>query len=87
MTDQRTPPQSMWTEYALLGLLALLWGSSYGFIKLAIDEIPPMTLIAARGAIAATMLVALVMIRGDKSPQDANSTRDIEELWLRQRVG
>lgn len=69
MTDARPP----WTEFALLGLLALLWGSSYGFIKLAVTEIPPMTLIAARGTIAAAMLIALVMIRGDKWPTDART--------------
>ena len=28
-----------------------------------------------------------VMIRSDKSAIEANSLRDIEELWLRQRVG
>lgn len=28
-----------------------------------------------------------VMIRSDKSPTEANSVRDIEEIWLRQRVG
>ncbi len=69
MTDQRTP----WTEYALLGLLALLWGSSYGFIKLAVEEIPPMTLIAARGTIAALMLTSLVFLRGDRFPSDART--------------
>lgn len=29
----------------------------------------------------------LVMIRSDKSPLEANTTRDLEEIWLRQRVG
>jgi DNA ligase-1 len=29
----------------------------------------------------------LVAIRGDKNPTEANSTRDIEQLYLRQRVG
>ena len=32
-------------DYALLGLLALLWGSSYLFIRVAVAEIPPLTLI------------------------------------------
>jgi len=40
--------RSLCTELALLALLALLWGSSYLFIKIAIAEIPPVTLIAAR---------------------------------------
>ena len=29
----------------------------------------------------------LVAIRGDKSPSEANSMKDIEQLYLRQRVG
>ena len=69
MTDARPP----WTEFALLGLLALLWGSSYGFIKLAVAEITPMTLIAIRGGIAAAMMTALVLVRGDKWPTDART--------------
>jgi DNA ligase-1 len=29
----------------------------------------------------------LVAIRADKNPTEANSTKDLEELYLRQRVG
>ena len=35
-------------ELALLLLLATLWGASYTFIKLGVESIPPVTLIAAR---------------------------------------
>ena len=41
------------TEFGLLGLLALLWGSSYYFAKIALVDLPPMTLAASRVAIAA----------------------------------
>ena len=40
----------------MLGLLALLWGSSYLFLKVAVAEIPPVTLIAFRVTAAAAFL-------------------------------
>jgi drug/metabolite transporter (DMT)-like permease len=35
-------------ELALLLTLSTLWGASYTFIKIGIETIPPVTLIAAR---------------------------------------
>ncbi len=57
-------------EFALLALLALLWGSSYLFIKVAVAEIPPLTLIAARATIAALILTAVMWGRGQTFPRD-----------------
>lgn len=57
-------------ELALLGVLALLWGSSYLFIKIAVAEIPPVTLIAARVFGAALFLYAILRLRGDRLPRD-----------------
>ncbi len=47
-------------EFALLALLALLWGSSYLLIKIAVASIPPFTLIAMRVAVAAAFLLAVM---------------------------
>lgn len=55
-------------EFALLLLLALLWGSSYFFIKLGLETIPPVTLIACRVGIAAVLLSAIVVWRGERLP-------------------
>lgn len=57
-------------EYALLGLLALLWGSSYLFIGVAVADIPPMTLIASRVTIAAIILTAVALCAGASWPSD-----------------
>jgi len=62
-------------ELALLGLLALLWGSSYLLIKLALVGIPPFTLIAVRVAIAAVLLLAVVRMRGERLPADGATWR------------
>lgn len=58
-------------ELSLLGVLALLWGSSYLFVKIAVSEIPPITLIAVRVGGAAIVLLALVWIKRESLPTDA----------------
>ncbi|KZM49283.1 EamA family transporter [Labrenzia sp. OB1] len=62
-------------EFALLGLLALLWGSSYFWIALALPTIPPATLIAVRVLSAAVALLAIMAVRGIRMPLDARSWR------------
>ena len=51
-------------EIALLALLAVLWGSSYLLIKIAVDTIPPVTLVAARVSIGAVFLLAIIVSIG-----------------------
>ncbi|CAN7468356.1 DMT family transporter [Bosea sp. LjRoot237] len=58
------------TELALLLLLATLWGASYSFIKLGVETIPPLTLIAARTLIAGAILLVIIRWRGLKLPRD-----------------
>ena len=60
-------------ELALLLLLATLWGASYSFIKVAIETIPPLTLIAARTMIAGALLLAVMRWRGVRLPRDVVS--------------
>ena len=57
-------------ELLLLALLALLWGSSYLFIKIAVAEIPPVTLIAARVLGAALFLYVVLWLRRDGLPRE-----------------
>jgi drug/metabolite transporter (DMT)-like permease len=47
----------------LLLLLAAIWGSSFMFIKIAVDELEPTTTMAARLVFAAVPLVALLIAR------------------------
>ncbi|RUU45877.1 EamA/RhaT family transporter [Mesorhizobium sp. M6A.T.Ce.TU.002.03.1.1] len=65
----------MKTELALLVALAVLWGASYTFIKIGVETIPPVTLIAARTLIAGGILLALIRWRGLALPRDAASWR------------
>ena len=70
-----TPSARLPVELRLLGLLALLWGSSCLLIKVAVETIPPVTLIAARVTIAALVLGPVLAWRGERLPRDARSWR------------
>jgi drug/metabolite transporter (DMT)-like permease len=62
-------------EYALLGLLAGLWGSSYLFAKVALAEIPPLTLAAYRVTIAALILFCVLKARKQELPREGVTWR------------
>ncbi len=68
-------PHSNVVDFAMLGLLALLWGSSYTLIAVAVRDIPPLTLIAARVSIAAGLLLAVLHWRRERLPRDARTWR------------
>ncbi|TIT27588.1 MAG: EamA/RhaT family transporter [Mesorhizobium sp.] len=65
----------MTTELALLGVLAVLWGASYSFIKVGVETIPPVTFIAARTLIAGAILLAIIRWRGLAMPREAATWR------------
>jgi len=62
-------------EYALLVVLAILWGASYAFIRLGVATIPPVTLIAARTLIGGALLFAMLAVRGCAVAVDAATWR------------
>jgi drug/metabolite transporter (DMT)-like permease len=73
-----TAPRSgagRFTELALLLLLATLWGGSYTFIKVGVETIPPVTLIAARTLLAGTILLGVLRWRGLRLPRDRATWR------------
>src|SRR6202166_1063240 len=77
MEDTHPRQPNMSVELALLLLLATLWGASYTFIKLGVATIPPVTLIAARTAIAGVLLLAVMQARGLRLPRDAAAWRRV----------
>jgi drug/metabolite transporter (DMT)-like permease len=66
---------NMAVELSLLLALATLWGGSYTFIKLGVATIPPITLIAARTAIAGVLLLVIMRARGVMMPTDLATWR------------
>jgi drug/metabolite transporter (DMT)-like permease len=58
------PPRA----WALLLLLALLWGGSFFFIAVALSEVPPLTLVATRTLLAAVALWTAALAFGLRLP-------------------
>ena len=71
MTDKPNMPQ----EIILLLVLSTLWGASYTFIKVGVESIPPVTLIAARTLLAGAILTAIIRWRGLSLARDSATWR------------
>ncbi len=56
-------------DFLLLLILALTWGSSFLFIKQAVDTMPPMSLAVGRIVIGAAMLLAIAFAKGQEMPR------------------
>ena len=61
-------------SWALLVLLSLLWGGSFFFVELALRDLPPLTVVFGRVALAALTLHLYVLLTGKRMPTDP-------ELW------
>ena len=59
-----TPKMTVQT-WALVVILATIWGSSFLFARIAVLEVPPMTLVFARVALAAVVLNLYLMVRSN----------------------
>ncbi|HMQ50729.1 MAG TPA: DMT family transporter, partial [Anaerolineae bacterium] len=51
-----------------LAFLACLWGPSFVFIKVAVQEIPPLTMVVGRVGIAAALLYLMLRLQGRNLP-------------------
>src|SRR5689334_5723297 len=57
-------------EWGMLLLLSILWGGSFFFVGVAVRELPPLTLVLVRLAIASATLIASVQLLGLRVPTD-----------------
>ncbi|MEO1131227.1 MAG: DMT family transporter [Cyanobacteria bacterium J06639_1] len=61
--------QMTWTEWLLLGILSVLWGSSFYFNEIALRELSPLTLLWGRTTLAAIALLIWVYATGNAMPR------------------
>jgi drug/metabolite transporter (DMT)-like permease len=64
------------------GLLALIWGSSFLFIRIGVEHVPPFQLVFVRTGIAAVGLNLVVLLRGKRLPTDTRSIFDLVFLGV-----
>lgn len=62
-------------QWGMLLVLSVLWGGSFFFIGVAVKELPPLTVVAARLAVAAIALYAIARFTGTMMPRGL-------KMWL-----
>lgn len=62
-------------EWGLLVGLSVLWGASFFFTGIAVKEVPTFTIVVARVAIAAVILLAVMRLVGQSMPTDPRIIR------------
>jgi drug/metabolite transporter (DMT)-like permease len=65
----RIPVEMNGREWGLMGVLAVLWGVSFFFSKVALAELPPFTLVLGRFGIAALALLLAARLGGQPIPR------------------
>lgn len=71
------------SSYAvLLGLLSLMWGSSYLFIKIGVETLPPLSIATSRAAIGLAILLVAVAITRTALPTDRRTLGRLAVLGL-----
>ena len=55
-------------EWLLLIILSIVWGGSFFFVGVAVEALPPLTIVALRVSLAAIALVAVVHFSGLRMP-------------------
>jgi len=69
-------------EWSLLLLLSLLWGGSFFCVGVAVKELPPLTIVALRVALAAAILWALTPLTGARRPTNADAFKALAVVGL-----
>ena len=76
------PPVMTAGDWSMLIALSILWGGSFLFAKIAVAELPPLTLVLLRVGLAGLALLLLVRLGGRVLPSDLRAWRDIAVMGL-----
>jgi drug/metabolite transporter (DMT)-like permease len=70
------------SDWLLIAALSMAWGGSFVFAEVALAELPPVTVAFGRVGIAAALLVAVVVMVGERLPQSRSLRRGIAVMAL-----
>lgn len=75
--SRNTPEHRSMTalEWGMLLALSLVWGGSFFFNEIAVRELPVFTVVVARVALAAVILLTILRLRQERLPRD-------RQIWL-----
>ena len=74
--------QRPWLVPAAFILLGLIWGSSFMWIKIAVQELDPATLVAYRVSLGALAMLLFVRLTGEKLPRTLGELAPMAALGL-----
>jgi drug/metabolite transporter (DMT)-like permease len=86
MPPQTTAPRMGAREWALMLALSALWGGSFFFYKVLVEELPPFTVVLGRVSIAALALHILLLARRDPLRLTAQQGKSFLVLGLLNNV-
>ncbi|HEY9700513.1 MAG TPA: DMT family transporter [Trichocoleus sp.] len=69
-------------DWVLILLLSVIWGGSFFFIKIALADFQPLTIVWGRVTIAAILLTIWVYLSGQKMPRSAQLWREFSVMGL-----
>ena len=73
-------------DWSLLGLLSILWGGSFFFNGVVLKELPPLTVVFLRVALAAIMLLPLLWLYRIRFPDGLSGWRPFIAIGLLNNV-
>src|ERR1700704_853542 len=73
-------------DWSLLGLLSVLWGGSFFFNGVILKELPPLTLVFLRVALAAVMLLPLLWLYRIRFPKGLSGWKPFFAIGLLNNV-
>ena len=73
-------------DWILLLVLSVLWGATFFFVAVALQALPPLTLVTVRVALAALLLAPLALIAGYRLPATPAAWRPYVVLALLNNV-
>jgi drug/metabolite transporter (DMT)-like permease len=87
MTTESAFNQSMTLhEWALLAVLSVLWGGSFFFVGVAVKELPPLTIVVLRVALAAIVLCVVARMMRTPIPRTGRDWRAFLAMGLLNNV-
>jgi drug/metabolite transporter (DMT)-like permease len=81
-SDQRIDAR----DWSLLGVLSVLWGGSFFFTGVSLQELPPLTVVFLRVALAATILLPVLWVYRTRFPESLSGWKPFFALALLNNV-
>ncbi len=74
------PRKASQSDYIILFTLGALWGTSFGAIKIALNEVTPFTVMSVRILLACVALLVLALLRKTKFPKGKKNW--VKIFWM-----